>query len=469
MKPCETVAAAVRFLTPAVAILVAANLGGTSLCRAAGCSITVGVVMELTGTAGAYGQAAEKSVEMAFRDLNDAGGVRGCRLVTDTHDSESQATVAVDAANQLVRLRHVPVVIGAIISSTTIPILTAVTAPAHVVQMSPAASSPKLTALGLEGRTNGMFFRTITSDALQGRVAARYALERGLKRLAVIYVNNDFGLGLYQEFARAYQAGGGVVTAAVRYNERQSSYGSEVTAAIGTPADGLYLISTPGDGATLARTWISQGGSRRFLLNDGMNSADFIAGVGAKYLSEAYGTSSGTNPTASTRYFYDQYPAYSKMDAGSPAADRAYDAAAIVGLAIAAAGGSAAGGSTAAAGGSAAGGSTAAAGSAADAPQPAAIRTAIYRVTDPKGAVIHAGREEFARGLALIKEGKPVRYEGVIGPVSFDSNGDISGPFRLWRIVGGQVTTIGEMSGDGAAVSASERAATSTTGRGASR
>jgi len=323
--------------------------------------------------------------------------------------------------------------------------------------MSPAASSPKLTALGLEGRTNGMFFRTITSDALQGRVAARYALERGLKRLAVIYVNNDFGLGLYQEFARAYQAGGGVVTAAVRYNERQSSYGSEVTAAIGTPCDGLYLISTPGDGATLARTWISQGGSRRFLLNDGMNSADFIAGVGAKYLDEAYGTSSGTNPTDSTRYFYDQYPAYSKMDAGSPAADRAYDAAAIVGLAIAAAGGSAAGGSTAAAG------------SAADAPQPAAIRTAIYRVTDPKGAVIHAGREEFARGLALIKEGKPVRYEGVIGPVSFDSNGDISGPFRLWRIVGGQVTTIGEMSGDGAATSASERAATSTTGRGASR
>ncbi len=48
--------------------------------------------------------------------------------------------------------------------------------------------------------------------------------------------------------------------------------------------DGLYLISTPVDGATIARAWISQGGVAKFLLNDGMNSPDFISSVGAKYL-----------------------------------------------------------------------------------------------------------------------------------------------------------------------------------------
>ena len=47
--------------------------------HAADCSIPVGVVMELTGPAGEYGQAGAKSVEMAFRDLNDAGGARGCK------------------------------------------------------------------------------------------------------------------------------------------------------------------------------------------------------------------------------------------------------------------------------------------------------------------------------------------------------------------------------------------------------
>jgi branched-chain amino acid transport system substrate-binding protein len=383
----------------------------------ADCTITIGVVMELTGTAGEYGQAAAKSVEMALRDLNDAGGVHGCRVAPEIKDSEGRATVAVDAANQLVQLEKVPVIIGSIASATTIPILTSVTGPAKVVQMSPAASSPKLTALARDIKANGVFFRTVTSDALQGSVAAKFAIDRGMRRLAVIYVNNDFGVGLYGEFLRVYKALGGTITSGTRYEERQANYASEVTSALESEADGLYLISTPVEGAAIARAWISQGGPRRFLLNDGMNSAAFIAAVGAKYLNDAYGTSSGTTPTASTRYFYDHYQAFAGLDPASPAADRAYDAAAVIGLAMAAA----------------------------DSMQAAAIRAAIFKVTDPQGIAVHAGREEFSRGLALLRQGKAIRYEGVIGPVVFDRFGDISGPFRLWRISGGVVTTIGEM------------------------
>jgi branched-chain amino acid transport system substrate-binding protein len=148
-----------------------------------------------------------------------------------------------------------------------------------------------------------------------------------------------------------------------------------------------------------------------------MNSPDFITAVGAKYLDEAYGTSSGTNPTPSTEYFNKNYKDFSGIEPSNPAADRSYDAGAIVGLAIAQAGKA----------------------------EPQAIKDAIRKVLDPKGEVIHAGKDEFARALQLIKAGKPVKYEGVIGPVSFDEYGDITGPFRLWRIQNGEVTTVGEM------------------------
>ncbi|SDR60142.1 branched-chain amino acid transport system substrate-binding protein [Rhizobiales bacterium GAS113] len=384
------------------------------------CKITVGLVMELTGPAGEYGQAGAKSVEMAFRDLNDAGGAHGCKLVTDTRDSQSQGNVAVDAATQLVQVKRVPVVIGGIISSVSIPILTSVTGPAKVVQISPASSSPTLTALGRDGKTNGVFFRTITSDALQGVAAAKYALAQGFKKIAVIHVNNDFGVNMVTEFSRAYKALGGEIISVTPYNEKQSSYQAEVTAAMAGKPDGLYLISYPVDGATIARAWISQGGVAKFLLNDGMNSPDFIQSVGAKYLNEAYGTSSGTSPTASTEYFNANYKAFSSIDPSNPAADRSYDAGAIAGLAIAAAASQ----------------------------DPLAIRDAIFKIEDPKGTVIHAGKDEFAKALALLKEGKPIRYEGVIGPVAFDKYGDITGPFRLWKIADGKVTTVGEMTTD---------------------
>src|SRR5215470_16149677 len=130
------------------AVAAAALFAGAGGAQAADCDITIGVVMELTGPAGPYGQAGAKSIEMAFKDINDAGGFgNGCKLVTDTRDSQSQGNVAVDVATQLVQIKHVPVIIGGIISSVSIPILTSVTAPAKVVQVSPASSSPTLTAL----------------------------------------------------------------------------------------------------------------------------------------------------------------------------------------------------------------------------------------------------------------------------------------------------------------------------------
>ncbi len=338
-----------------------------------------------------------------------------------SRDSQSQGTLAVDAANQLVQLKKVPVIIGGIISSVSIPILTSVTGPAKIVQVSPASSSPTLTALGREGKTNGMFFRTITSDALQGTAAAKYALDQGFKKIAVIHVNNDFGVNMLTEFSKAYKALGGEIVSVSPYNEKQSSYDAEASKGIAAKPDGLYLIATPVDGATIARAWISQGRPAKFLLNDGMNSPDFISSVGAKYLNDAYGTSSGTSPTASTKYFNDNYKAFSGgIDPSNPAADRAYDAGAIVGLAVAAA----------------------------PTQSSADIRDAIYKVTAKDGEPIHAGKAEFARALDLIKSGKAIRYEGVIGPIAFDAYGDITGPFRLWKISDGKVTTTGEMSTD---------------------
>lgn len=401
------------FLVPAALAALAAP--------AIGCEIKLGMVMELTGPAGVYGQAGAKAVDMAFRDLNEAGGVLGCELTTDTRDSQSQGNVAVDQATQLVNIGKVPVVIGGIISSVSIPILTSVTAPAKVVQVSPASSSPTLTQLGEEGKTGGYFFRTITSDALQGTAAAKYAIDQGMTKLAIIHVNNDFGVNMMREFRKSYEALGGEITSVTPYNEKQSSYSSEATAALDGDPQALYLISYPVDGATIARAWISSGGPQSFLLNDGMNSEDFVKAVGAQYLNGAYGTSSGTDETASTKYFYDNFAAFSDGIApDAPAADRSYDAGAIVGLAIAQAGEATAD----------------------------KIRDAIPQVTGTEGEPIYAGPEEFKKALDLISKGEKIRYEGVIGPVAFDQYGDITGPFRLWKITDGVVETVGTMTAD---------------------
>lgn len=412
-----------RFLltsTALAAITVLAPL--SALAQAPACTHTVGMVVSLTGAAGRFGQAASKSVELVFNELNTAAGaqgIAGCKLAFDLRDDQSQGSVAVDQARQLVDLKKVPAIIGGIISSITIPMATSVTAPAGVVQISPASTSPTLTKLGVEGKTNGWFFRAISSDALQGTAAAKYAIDQGMKSLAVIYVNNDFGVNMLAEFRRAYEALGGKLLTITPYNPQQASYNAEVTNTLKGDPPALYFVGYPGDGTTIVRTWIQQGGPQRFLLNDGMNAADFIKGVGPQFLTNAFGTSSGTTTTPSTEFFAKNYPAMSGgFDAGAPGADRGFDASAILGLAIAHAGKF----------------------------EAAAIRDSIRKVTDPGGEVVYAGPQGFSRALQLIREKKPVRYVGVIGPVQFDKYGDIVGPFRTWRITNGEVTTVGQMS-----------------------
>ncbi|HLJ20668.1 MAG TPA: ABC transporter substrate-binding protein, partial [Stellaceae bacterium] len=360
------------------ALSLALALGAPQAAQSA-CTTTIGVVMELTGPAGEYGQKASKSVEMALRDINAAGGVNGCTLEADIRDAQSQGNVAADVAKQLVEIKKVPVIIGGIISSVSMPILTSVTAPSGVVQISPASSSPSFTSLAEQGKTGGWFFRTITSDALQGTVAAKYALDVGFKRLAVINVNNDFGSNMVKEFTKAYTALGGTILTQVPYNENQPSYQPEVTKAMADNPDALYLVSTPGDGATIARNWISQGGVQKFMLNDGMNSDDFIKNVGAQYLNDAYGTSSGTDKSPSTDYFAKAFNSYSGFDWQAPAVDRAYDATVIAALAIAQAGNT----------------------------EPAAIRDSIRKVLDDKGTVVYAGPDQLKQALSLISQHQP--------------------------------------------------------------
>ncbi len=86
-------------LIPAVstALCLLAPVG--AMAQTPDCKHTVGMVVSLTGAAGRFGQAAAKSVELAFRDLNAAAGaqgIAGCQLAFDLRDAQSQGSVAVD-------------------------------------------------------------------------------------------------------------------------------------------------------------------------------------------------------------------------------------------------------------------------------------------------------------------------------------------------------------------------------------
>ena len=216
-----------KHLIASSAIGLGLILGSASMANAQSCEITVGSVLSITGSMAAIGSAIGDAGRLAVDQFNEAGGVNGCTLKYVLRDDQGSPNVGVDAAKMLVEIERAPVLLGAIQSGVSLPILTSVTVPANVTQISCCSSAPSFTALAKEGGTKGFWFRTLPTDRPQAAVLAKIAAERGYKKLAIVHVNSDYGTSLAGSFKRDAEKFGITVTNMVAYNQEQASYRAE--------------------------------------------------------------------------------------------------------------------------------------------------------------------------------------------------------------------------------------------------
>ncbi|AOV15924.1 hypothetical protein BJI67_01505 [Acidihalobacter aeolianus] len=405
----------------ATALLAALPFGAHA--ASSDCSIPIGAVLPLTGSLSATGQENVKAVQLAVKDFNEAGGVNGCTLKAVIYDSQTQPSVGVDAAKKLIDINHVPALVGAYSSGVSMAILTSATAPAGVVQISAGSTSPAFTQLAKDGKTGGYWFRTCPSDALQGVAMAYVAKEKAhLKKVAVIYLNNPYGLGLANRFKEAFSAYGGKITSMVVYNPQQPSYRSEVSKALEGHPQALFLVAYPNEGATILREWISSGGAQKYLFPDALNAPQFVSSIGAKYLNgHVWGTVPGSMETPSLPILKKEFKAAYGTDFTQPYDPNAYDAVATIALAM----------------------------EAGKCKTGACIKDHIRTVTgDPMGVKVEAGVAGFKKARMLLAEGKKIQYVGASGDLKFDAQGDVQGPEVVWQVKRGNITNVQTMSAD---------------------
>lgn len=370
------------------------------------CQIPIGAVLSLSGSMAAIGGAIGDAGQLAIDHMNAAGGLLGCDAIYRLRDDQGQPSVGVDAAKSLVEIEGVEVILGAIQSGITMPVLTSVSVPEGVLQISCCSSAPSFTALAAEGGTNGFWFRTLPTVRPQGYVTAALARERNYTRTAVIYVNSDYGLSIANAFAEGIAAGGGEVTAMIQYNQEQASYRAEVTQALRGDPDSLFLVAFPADGATALREWLSLGGSQNLLLSNALRSSEFVEAVGARFLTTAVGLDNAQVAGPSVDAFNQSWAERFGAPPAGPGLHTMYDAAAVALLATQAAG----------------------------TYEGAAIRDMVRQITGPGGEVVNPGVEGFARAHEILAAGGRITYVGATGPITFDENGDVTGPYLVWGV-----------------------------------
>jgi branched-chain amino acid transport system substrate-binding protein len=384
-------------------------LAGSTLLSTAAIAedVKLGIIFGFTGPIESLTQPMAAAAELAMKEATDSGIFLGGSTVSSVRGDSTciDSAAAVSAAERLVTSDKVNAIVGGDCSGVTGAILQNVARPNGIVMISPSATSPALST----AEDDGLFFRTSPSDARQGQIMTEILMEQGITKVPVTYTNSDYGKGLAESFEAAFTAAGGTVTLNAAHEDGKADYSAEVGALAAAGGDRLVIAGyiDQGGGGVL-RAALDAGAFDSFHFPDGMISVNLEDNFGSE-IDGSTGQHPGTDSPGAAAVA-DMGKA-NGFDGTSPFAPESYDAAALLILAMQAAGSSAS----------------------------ADLKDKVMEVANAPGEKIYPG--ELAKALKILADGGDVDYVGgsaveLIGP------GESAGNYRQIEISGGKIATV---------------------------
>ena len=368
--------------------------------------VKVGVILGFTGPIESLTPGMASGAELALSEASKSGNfLGGTNLVSVRGDSTCiDAAAASSVAERLITSDGVAAIMGADCSGVTTAIANNVAVPNGVVMVSPSATSPALSSIN----DKGYFFRTAPSDARQGEVLAKVLQSRGIDEVAVTYTNNDYGKGLSDSFSSAFKAVGGKISIVAAHEDGKADYSAEVGALSASGSKYLAVFGYVDQGGKgIIQASIDADAFESFILADGMVGDSLLAAIGSD-LDGSIATLPGGASGA------DAFMAYAKengISGDGPFIPESYDAAALLVLAMQAAGSA----------------------------DRAALQSKMMMVANAPGKKIGPG--EIDKALKIIAAGGDVDYQGATN-VEFSDIGEVYGSYKELEIGNGKWITI---------------------------
>ena len=365
--------------------------------------VKLGVIYGFTGPIESLTPPMADGAELAMQEVSDSGALLGgLRVEAVRGDSTCiDAAAATATAERLITADRVDAIVGGDCSGVTIAILQNVAMANGIVMISPSATSPALTTI----EDDGLFFRTAPSDARQGAVIAEILQEMEIHEAALTYTNNDYGKGLADSIAANVEQRGGTITISAPHEDGKGDYSAEVGALAAGGGDILIVAGYVDQGGKgIIQAAVDSGAFDRFFLPDGMIGESLIEAIGAD-LDGSIGTVPGTDSPGAARLG-------ELIDTASqPFVSESYDAAALILLAMQAAGSTESG----------------------------ALKEHVMAVANAPGEQIFPG--ELAKALSILADGGDIDYVGA-SAVELIGPGESAGNFRQLAVEDGEFVTV---------------------------
>lgn len=220
--------------------------------------IKIGFIAPLSGDAAAYGEPMRNAVQVVTNQVNAAGGIDGRQVEVIYEDGKCVGTNASLAAQKLATVDKVTAMIVGACSGEAMA-AAPIAEENKIVLMSPAASTPALSTAG------DYIFRVAPSDSASAKRMAELMVEKGYKKVAIISEQTDYGQGLKTAFEQNAQEKGIELV----YNESFATdifdfkpFGVTINK---SGADALFINAQTGATATkIAKVVRDQGGKMQY-------------------------------------------------------------------------------------------------------------------------------------------------------------------------------------------------------------
>ena len=233
-------------------------------------SVKIGFNVPLTGFAAADGNSARVGAELAVEQVNAAGGIKGNMLELVIYDDQASPKESAPLAVKLITQDHVVAGISGSYSGAT-------RAAATIYQEN---ATPYISAYAVHPditRAGDYVFRTSFMGEVQGRAGANLMGElMGLKRVAMITLNNDFGKSLANGFKEKSAEFGIEIINEYEYSIKDREFGSIVTKVKSDNPDGIYASGYFFTAGPLVRQLRAAGISVPIIGQEGYDSQKFI-------------------------------------------------------------------------------------------------------------------------------------------------------------------------------------------------
>jgi len=226
--------------------------------RAGDGTLTIGTLLPVTGSLAFLGPPEIAGVNLAIKEINDAGGVLGNPVVLVEGDSGDTPEFANATVDRLLG-ENIDAVVGAAASGISLSVIDKITG-AGIVQFSPANTSDKLTTYA----DKGLYFRVAPPDLLQGAAIAKLVADDGATNVAIIARNDAYGVGLAEVVQSTLEAAGITVSVVKIYEPDAGTFDAEVNEIVAAGPDAVVVIGFE-ESSKILRTMVENGAGPRDL------------------------------------------------------------------------------------------------------------------------------------------------------------------------------------------------------------